>query len=59
MTDFSKCRLLRFYPGASPGKEGNKFKIMMKNRKRNRSIKNIVQTGNVPQNANDKHSDLG
>jgi hypothetical protein len=59
MTDSSKCWLLRFYPGASPGKEGNKLKIMMKNRKRNRSITNIVPTGNVPQNANGKHSDLG
>jgi hypothetical protein len=43
--------LLRFYPGATPGKKGNKLKIMMKNRKRNRSIKKIVLTGNVPQNA--------
>ena len=48
---FLKMSLLRFYPGASPGKKGNKLKIMMKNRKRNRSIKNIVPTGNVPQNA--------
>jgi hypothetical protein len=31
-------------------KKGSKLKIMMKNRKRNRSIKKIVLTGNVPQN---------
>ena len=48
---FLKMSLLRFYPGATPGKKGNKLKIMMKNRKRNRSITKIVLTGNVPQNA--------
>jgi hypothetical protein len=42
--------LLRFYPGATPGEKGNKLNIRMKNRKRNRSMKKIVLTGNFPQN---------
>jgi hypothetical protein len=48
---------LRFYPGATPEKKGNKLKMTMKNRKRNRSMKKIILTGNFPQN--DKQSDLG
>jgi hypothetical protein len=28
--------LLRFYPGATPGKEGNKLKMMMKKQKKKR-----------------------
>jgi hypothetical protein len=31
--------LLRFYPGATPGKKGNKLKITMKSRKRNKNTK--------------------
>jgi hypothetical protein len=42
--------LLRFYPGATIGKKGNKLKMTMENRKRNRSMKKIVLTGNFPQN---------
>jgi hypothetical protein len=49
--------LLRFYPGATPGKKGNKLKITMKSRKRNKNIKKIVPIGNFPQNG--KQSDLG
>jgi hypothetical protein len=49
--------LLRFYPGTTPGKKGNKLKMMMKNRKRNKSMKKIAPTGNFPQNG--KQSDLG
>jgi hypothetical protein len=49
--------LLRFYPGTTPGKKGNKLKMTMKNRKRNRSMKKIVPTGKFLQNG--KHSDLG
>jgi hypothetical protein len=49
--------LLRFYPGMTTGKKGNKLKMTMKNRKRNRSMKKIVLTGNFPQN--DKQNDLG
>jgi hypothetical protein len=36
---------------------GNKLKMMMKNRKRNKSMKKIALTGNFPQNG--KQSDLG
>jgi hypothetical protein len=50
---FLKILLLRFYPGATQGKKGNKLKMMM----RNRSMKKIVITEIFPQN--DKKSDLG
>jgi hypothetical protein len=50
---FLKILLLRFYPGATPGKKGNKLKMTM----RNRSMKKIVITEIFPQN--DKKSDLG
>jgi hypothetical protein len=36
---FLKMSLLRFYHGETPGKKGNKLKMTMKNRKRNRSMK--------------------
>jgi hypothetical protein len=49
--------LLAFYPGATPGNKGNKLKMTMKIRKRNRNMKNIVLTGNFPQNG--KQSDFG
>jgi hypothetical protein len=49
--------LLRFYHGETPGKKGNKLKMTMKNRKRNRSMKKIILTGNFPQNG--KQSDFG
>jgi phenylpyruvate tautomerase PptA (4-oxalocrotonate tautomerase family) len=44
---FLKISLLRFYPGATPEKKGNKLKMTMKNRKRNRSIVNIMTNFNV------------
>jgi hypothetical protein len=46
--------LLRFYPGVIRKKK-RKLKMTMK--KRNRSMKKIVLTGNIPQNG--KQSDLG
>jgi hypothetical protein len=55
--------LLRFYIlprsilGRLQEKKGNKLKMTMKNRIRNRNMKKIVQTGNFPQNG--KQSDLG
>jgi hypothetical protein len=49
--------LLRFYHGETPGKKGNKLKMTMKNRKRNRSMKKIILTVNFPQNG--KQSDFG
>jgi hypothetical protein len=47
---------LRFYPGAIPGKKGNKLKMTITNRKRKMSMKKIILTGNFPQNG--KQSDL-
>ena len=39
MTDFSKCRCWDSIQGRPRGKKGNKVKMTMKNRKRNRSMK--------------------
>ena len=57
MTDSSKCCCWDSILGRPRGKKGNKLKMTMKNRKRNRSMKKIILTGNFPQN--DKQSDLG